>query len=566
VSDAFYQSDGLTYLAVAIGLLAGALVLLPLSRRLFRRRLRASGKSGRLGIVKTFVLDRRRKLIVIHRDDVEHLIMTGSQKDVVIETSFGGLVHYDPSEIAKDWTSEEAEEARPIVSYFIKLGERILVGPGLFPLAVLSGSAGAVIGLICGLFRLALLEADHLRISLPERWQDKPLLGCSLLVVGAAAAGAFGAWLVRRFSESAAGSGIPRVEAEIRDGLPSAPFILVPVKFAGGLAAIGAGFALGREGPCVQMGAKAAHFLAEVFGRNSADCRSLTAAGAGAGLAAAFNAPLAGAAFVLEELTRQFETRDAIAALGASGSAIVAARLLTGPAPDFIVTAVSYPTPSDNLLCFALGVAAGVLGVVYSRVLLGALAIADHLARWPVEFRAALVGVAVGAVAWFAPGLAGGGDALTQRTLDGTEPFALLPLFFVFRLVLGAASYAAGTPGGLFAPLLVLGAQMGFFFGGLFDPGPADPISHAAAFAIVGMAALFTAVVRAPLTGMILVTEMTNNSTLLLPMLAACFSAMAVATMLREPPIYDSLKERLLAAWRKGPGLTLRSTGLKRRG
>jgi CIC family chloride channel protein len=302
------------------------------------------------------------------------------------------------------------------------------------------------------------------------------------------------------------------------------------------------------------MGATLAHLLGKIFGRNSADCRSLLAAGAGAGLAAAFNAPLAGSAFVLEELIRQFETRNAIAALGASGSAIVVARLFTGPAPDFVVTTIPYPALSDNLLCLVLGVAAGLLGAGYNRVLLGALAIADRFARWPVEVRAAIVGAAAGALAWFAPGLAGGGDALTQRTLDGTEALALLPLIFMLRLVLGAASYAAGTPGGLFAPLLVLGAQMGFLFGALFDPGASDPTAHAATFAVVGMAAFFTAVVRAPLTGIILVTEMTDNSRLLLPMLAACFSAMAVATMLREPPIYDALKERTLALWRKKPG------------
>jgi chloride channel protein, CIC family len=341
------------------------------------------------------------------------------------------------------------------------------------------------------------------------------------------------------------------MEAVISGELPPAPLILLPVKFVGGLLAIGAGFALGREGPSVQMGANFAHLLGKAFGRNSADCRSLLAAGAGAGLAAVFNAPLAGAAFVLEELTRQFETRNAIAALGASGSAIVVARLFTGPAPDFAVTIVAYPAASDNLLCLALGVAAGLLGVAYNRLLLGTLAITDRLARWPVEIRAAIVGAAVGALAWFAPGLAGGGDTLTQRTLDGTEALALLPLIYMLRLVLGAVSYAAGTPGGLFAPLLVLGAQMGFFFGGLIDPGAADPASHAIAFAVVGMAALFTAVVRAPLTGIILVTEMTATPSLLLPMLAACFPAMAVATMLREPPIYDSLKERTLAGFAK---------------
>jgi chloride channel protein, CIC family len=222
----------------------------------------------------------------------------------------------------------------------------------------------------------------------------------------------------------------------------------------------------------------------------------------------------------------------------------VVVRLFTGPQPDFVVTTILYPVLGDNLWCFGLGIIAGPLGVVYSRVLLGALAITDRFARWPVEFRAAMVGAGVGALAWLAPGLAGGGDTLTQRTLDGTEALALLPFIYLLRLFLGAASYAAGTPGGLFAPLLVLGAQMGFVFGGLVNPGMADSTSHAVAFAVVGMAALFTAVVRAPLTGMILVTEMTGNSQLLLPMLAACFSAMA--TMLREPPIYDALKARTI--------------------
>jgi CIC family chloride channel protein len=414
----------------------------------------------------------------------------------------------------------------------------------LFQLAVVSGIAGAGTGLICGLFRRALGTVDRFRISVPVVWHGEPLLGCSLLIAGAAVAAAFSAWLVRRFSEHAIGSGIPHVEAVINGELPPASFILLPVKFIGGLLAIGAGFALGREGPSVQMGATIAHLLGKTLGRNAADCRSLLAAGAGAGLAAAFNAPFAGAAFVLEELTRKFDTREAIAALGASGSAIVVVRLFTGPASDFIVTNLPYPELGDNLLCIGLGVIAGLLGVVYNRVLFGALAIADRLAGWPVEVRAAMVGAAVGALAWFAPGLVGGGDTLTQRTLDGSEALALLPFIYLLRLFLGAVSYAAGTPGGLFAPLLVLGAQMGFIFGGLVNPGMTDPTSHAVAFAVVGMAALFTAVVRSPLTGMILVTEMTENSQLLLPMLAACFSAMAVATMLREPPIYDALKAR----------------------
>ena len=123
---------------------------------------------------------------------------------------------------------------------------------------------------------------------------------------------------------------------------------------------------------------------------------------------------------------------------------------------------------------------------------------------------------------------------------------ALLPLVFLLRAVLGAASYAAATPGGLFAPMLVLGAQAGLLFGvgcaALF-PGFAIPPQ---AFAVVGMAAFFTGVVRAPLTGMVLITEMTTAFNLLLPMLAACFATMLLPTLMRDKPIYESLRERLL--------------------
>jgi CIC family chloride channel protein len=552
MSDAFFQSEALTYAVAAIAFLAGAHLLLLIFRRAFRHRLRVPargaghGNAELLGIAKSFVLDRKRQLLSVRRDNVEHLIMIGGPSDLVIEPDFTATSGHDPNAIGESWPGNDAPVTARFgwIGSYIQPASRIFIGPGLFQLAVVSGIAGAGTGLICGLFRRALGTVDRFRISVPVVWHGEPLLGCSLLIAGAAVAAAFSAWLVRRFSEHAIGSGIPHVEAVINGELPPASFILLPVKFIGGLLAIGAGFALGREGPSVQMGATIAHLLGKTLGRNAADCRSLLAAGAGAGLAAAFNAPFAGAAFVLEELTRKFDTREAIAALGASGSAIVVVRLFTGPASDFIVTNLPYPELGDNLLCIGLGVIAGLLGVVYNRVLFGALAIADRLAGWPVEVRAAMVGAAVGALAWFAPGLVGGGDTLTQRTLDGSEALALLPFIYLLRLFLGAVSYAAGTPGGLFAPLLVLGAQMGFIFGGLVNPGMTDPTSHAVAFAVVGMAALFTAVVRSPLTGMILVTEMTENSQLLLPMLAACFSAMAVATMLREPPIYDALKAR----------------------
>jgi CIC family chloride channel protein len=415
----------------------------------------------------------------------------------------------------------------------------------LLVLALLSLAVGAASGLVGAAFRLSLAQADRWRDTLITRAHDWELAGLLLVIATCAVATAVAAWLVRRFAPHASGSGIPHVEAVLHEEIPQAPFRLIPVKFAGGLLAIGSGLALGREGPSVQMGASIAHLLGRVFRRDLPDCLVLLAAGAGAGLATAFNAPIAGAVFVLEELVRRFDTRTTIATFGASAGAIAVARVLLGHTPDFHVEPLPYPDFGTVPIHLALGVALGLLGIAYNRTLLGTLAAAERL-RWPVELRAATIAAAVGLIAWFTPGLVGGGDAITQRTLAGTETLALLAPVFVLRFGLGAVSYAAQTPGGLFAPLLVLGAQSGRLFGtGCTYWLPAlapDPT----ALTVVGMAAFFTAVVRAPLTGIILVTEMTGSFTLLLPMLSACFAAMLVPTLLRDPPVYDSLRERTL--------------------
>ena len=415
---------------------------------------------------------------------------------------------------------------------------------GLVALAIASLIVGAATGLLGTLFRLALEHADRLR-GLFVSWAHGHVIGLVLVLFAAAASTALAAWLVRRFAPEASGSGIPHVEAVLSADQPAAPLALVPVKFFGGVLAIGAGLALGREGPTVQMGASIAHLFGTLVRRNADDCRVLLAAGAGAGLATAFNAPIAGAVFVLEELMRRFETRTAIAALGASAGAIAVARLIHGDPPDFQFAAQPFPGTGTVPAHLALGVVVGLAGVAYCRAILWALATADGLARWPAEVRAALVGAGVGLLAWFAPDLVGGGDAITQRALAGTGALSGIALVFLIRFGLGAVSYAAGTPGGLFAPMLVLGAQTGLVFGRIcihWFPGVA---ASPGAFAVVAMAAFFTAVVRAPITGIVLVTEMTASFTLLLPMLTACFTAMVVPIMLRCPPIYESLGERL---------------------
>src|SRR5262245_30854504 len=359
-------------------------------------------------------------------------------------------------------SSGPARDERPGVVQ--QAGEQL---GSLLALAVVSLLVGAASGLVGACFRLSLEWAERRREALIHWAHGESPGGFLLVPVTCATATAVAAWLVRRFSPHASGSGIPHVEAVLNGELAPAPFRLVPVKFLGGLLAIGSGQALGREGPSVQMAASLAHFLGKVSRRTWADCRVLMAAGAGAGLATAFNAPIAGAVFVLEELVRRFETRIAIAALGASAAALAVARLFLGDTPEFLVEAFPYPAPGASALFFVLGAVAGFAAVAYNYVLLGTLAAAGRLGRWPVELRAALVGGGVGVLAWCAPGLVGGGESLTQSTLSGAFTLGVLPLVLLLRFGLGAASYAARTPGGLFAPMLVLGAQLGILFGAL---------------------------------------------------------------------------------------------------
>src|SRR5262249_8975047 len=210
-------------------------------------------------------------------------------------------------------------------------------------------------------------------------WADgEGFAGLVLVTATCAGATAVAAWLVRRFSPYASGSGIPHVEAVLHGELPQAPFRLIPVKFFGGLLAIGSGLALGREGPSVQMGASLAHLVGKVFRRHWPGCPVLLRAGPGAGRARALNAPIAGALFVLEELVRRFEPRIAIAALGASATAIAVARLFLGEAPDFHVQPLPYDRAATRPLYLLLGVVAGLLAILYNRTLLGTIAAFDR--------------------------------------------------------------------------------------------------------------------------------------------------------------------------------------------
>jgi CIC family chloride channel protein len=424
--------------------------------------------------------------------------------------------------------------------------DRLPARPGQWLFLMLVASlVGALAGVVGAAFRIALMEVARGRLAMIE-WSHHsglswlgwvfPTLACG---IGAAVA----CFFTQRFAPTTAGSGIPRVEAVLRHHLRPASIWILPVKFFGGALGIGSGLALGREGPTVQMGGTVGRLVGDALKRYVPEPWTLIAAGAGAGLAVAFNAPLAAVIFVVEELLHRFSARVFSATLMACITGTVVLRLMLGDATEFGSPRLTV-LPSDVLPSYlVLGVLAGLLGVAFNLSLIGGLRLSDRAAAWPRGAKGALVGAGAGLLAWFLPNLVGGGETIAQGAIDTTFPWAVLSGLLLTRFVLTIASYSSGAPGGIFAPLLALGALLGSAFAAAETSllhRPHDP----APYAIVAMAACFTSIVRSPLTGVVLLLEMTGSWPLILPMMAASVTAYAVPELLGNPPIYDSLRER----------------------
>lgn len=415
----------------------------------------------------------------------------------------------------------------------------------MWTLSWLAVVAGALAGLIGTAFRQSLILVDEFRVESVQWLHQWPGVGWLIPVVTAAVAVALARWLVG-VVPAAGGSGIQRVEASVRSQVSPETSKVIPVKFVGGLLAIGSGLALGREGPTVQMAAAIGSKLSRALKMDREDQNVMQASLAGAGLGVAFNAPLAGAIFVVEELTKSVRTRLVIATLLATTSAAAVMRVLIGDAPDFSVPPLPGYASWSLGLYLVFGAIVGLLGALYNRLVLRLMTVFDGLGRVPLLLRAGAVGAAVGLLGWFLPEIVGGGDNLTAELLIGGLPMLTVAGILVLRWFLGPLSYSVGAPGGLFAPLLVLGAASGTLFGGAIHAVAASWVPDPRTYTLVGMAVFFTGVVRSPITGVVLVAEMTATATQLLPMMVACAAAMVATTMVGSEPIYDTLRHRML--------------------
>lgn len=359
------------------------------------------------------------------------------------------------------------------------------------------------------------------------------------------------AWILARFlaiEPLISGSGIPQVKAILLGRIRMNAQRVLALKFVGGVLGIGVGMSLGREGPSVQLGACVGQWFSRLRLRPRSEERFLLTAGSGAGLAAAFNAPLAGVIFCLEELTKSFSPLVLMATVAASVSASAVAGSALGLAPVFHIEQLPQMSFSHYALLLPLGIFVGVLGLLFNRVLEMSL---NAYQKFPFQPKACAAKfllplfLAFG-LAFVLPEVLGGGSALVDMLIrkEFALPFLLLLLAVKFAFTM--ICFGSGVPGGIFLPMLVLGALSGAVFAkltmmaGIFDP------SLAVNFIVYGMAAYFAAVVKSPITGSVLIMEMTGSFHHMLALIFVSIIAYLTVDALKGEPVYDMLLERLL--------------------
>lgn len=408
---------------------------------------------------------------------------------------------------------------------------------------------GGGAGLTGALFRILVRGFTEGRLSVLGPEGSRTFLSLALSIALTAVMTSAALFLVHRFAPEASGSGVQEIEGALEGLRPVRWQRVLPVKFLGGLLALGGGLVLGREGPTIQMGGNLGKMIADRRRLPLSLERTLVAAGAGAGLAAAFNAPLSGVLLVLEEMRSQFKySFTSLQALViACATADIAVRVLTGQGPAISILSFEAPPLASLWLFPIFGAVFGPLGLLFARLLVWTL---DRFASLKGRARpaaGALLGAGIGLLGWLYPATVGGGDELIPSILALPMAASSLLLLFAVRFGTSALSYGCGAPGGIFAPMLALGTLFGMAYGHSVHALFPDLIHDPGVFAVAGMGALFTATVRAPITGVALAIEITANYEQILPLLLTCSAATIAAELLGNEPIYSVLLRRSLA-------------------
>ena len=365
-----------------------------------------------------------------------------------------------------------------------------------------------------------------------------PGLGRWFVVLAPVVAGLVYGPLVYFFAREARGHGVPEVMyAVARRGGRIAPQVAVVKALASALC-IGGGGSVGREGPIVQIGSALGSALGRVVQVTEARVRVLVACGAAGGIAATFNAPLAGVFFAMELILRDFTAQSFGMVVLSSVTASVVARSVLGDAPFLQLPAFTVDHLGQYLLFALLGVVAGVVGVGFTRILYVIEDACDWLWRGPEWLRPAVGGIALGLLLLVLPQMYGVGYPVLEGSVVGRYALGFLVLLMVGKIVATSLTIGIGGSGGVFAPSLFIGAMLGSAFGAaahLLMPGVAGP---AGAYGLIGMGAVFAGAARAPITAVIIMFELTGEYSIILPLMAAIVLATGVSHRLSRDTIY----------------------------
>jgi CIC family chloride channel protein len=347
--------------------------------------------------------------------------------------------------------------------------------------------------------------------------------------------------LLYRYFPYARGSGVPQTKAALfaRDGFISLRTVLG--KFFCTATTLASGIPLGREGPSVQVGAGIGSVLGRWLGLRPEKVKALIPVGAAAAIAAAFNTPMAAVLFSLEEVMGDMHAPILGSVVLASATSWAVLRLLLGNNPLFQVPQYTLVHPLELAIYAVLGIAGGFLSVAFTKLLLGMRKYFLHLPKNTCWWHPVVGGVTVGLMGWFVPQVLGVGYTYVGSALDGTMALKLMLLLVVLKLFGVTVSYASGNAGGIFGPSLFLGAMLGGAIGtvahGLLPGYTATP----GAYALVGMGALFAGIVRAPMTSVLMIFEMTRDYAVIVPLMIANLTSFFISSRFQKQPIYEAL-------------------------
>ena len=368
------------------------------------------------------------------------------------------------------------------------------------------------------------------------------------------AVGLLGAWgLTQWLAKEAKGHGVPEVmEAVALKGGRIRNRVMV-VKSVASALTIGTGGSVGREGPIVQIGSSIGSTIGQVFRLDDAHVRLLVACGAAAGIAATFNAPLAGVAFAVEIILGSAAIRTFSPIVVASVIATAISRWLLGNAPAFTVPETSLASELELINYVVLGLAAGLVGVGFIRMLYG---IEDRLEALPGVAVPVVGGLVVGLIGLLSPEVYGLGYETIEQVLHQRETLSVLAVLVVAKMLATSLTLGGGGSGGIFAPSLFIGAMLGGFWGDVVNEAALWPTAAPPAYALVGMAAVVAAATHAPLTAIIIIFELTSNYEIILPVMLATITASVLSISIQPESIYTlklvrrgiSLRERSRAA------------------